>query len=324
MVDFNTLNIDEIKRQKFGGKDLTDEEKVAFFDHSLVSSDVTKARQVAVFLLSVKEALTKTSADASLLGTLKGKDKNSLEYKVVNSHNNLVESAITHLKSKGGNPDEKRGEIKELKEELDKYKKITGQKGVEFYKAKKHREDVNKVLNLVKNDTSANRILQNIVDRTSEHIINNNISDSILETTITKPVFFCPNGTVYNGIENLNKDEDKVVNDLNSVFFKDLNNRGTGENKFPYLKPELSDIAIIMEEVFPENGLKNNPILTSGDNDLRVNENPEIYYVGFKKNLTSGKYLNMSLIQEELTNDDLKLVSVYPSVKSETGLFKMF
>jgi len=214
MVDFNQLNtIEDIKKQLFGGSNLTDPEKNAIFGHSDIGGDVAKARQVAVFLESVKSALKKLSGDTVLLNTLKSKSKTSLEYKAINSYNTLVDNAINHLEAlEGDAPIDKteaelqtelnnkkaalakeEKELEDKKKEIDDYARdIAAVNRLNLKKAQKKREAIDGMIDyltksgvyVASGDIVGTKILDHIVAKNREIIDFSYDSNNLYKTSL--------------------------------------------------------------------------------------------------------------------------------------------
>ncbi|CAG8826274.1 26961_t:CDS:2 [Gigaspora margarita] len=347
--------IDEAKGAEYNGVTLTrDEEKNIFNDSRLKDSsdstkiDISKLRDAAKLLDEVKKAQAKTqwneATDQVVLDKLKkGKTDDTLASKVVNTAKtadgeHLLDSVIAHLEAiRDGHKveaEEAKSRVEAIQQEIDDYVKLTSEE----------QENVEKVINKVKNDTLGKQLLTSIVDRNKAYLVYpNGLYDygNIVETNVgydgrnyltaeqitlmdeTKlfalingNTYFTSNGRsrtdakdAYNRLKadgkEYGKENQLVFNDPNSYVNKPLDQRKPEEIQWPFAKPELRDIAIFMKNVFPRNELDTNPIINSTDDELRGKEVVEVSWFGLRNIPKADVFISSTTLNKFLDSGEM-------------------
>ena len=120
-VDFTKLNtISEIQAAKEGTNEIfTQAEKLIFASDSQIGGDVEKARQVATLWVKLKKAKKTFKEDTALHDEIKEEQKNdSLAYRVLESYDEKVSDAISHLAVYYKDKDSKDKTEPEMKEQI--------------------------------------------------------------------------------------------------------------------------------------------------------------------------------------------------------------
>ena len=295
--------------------------------------------------------------------------------------------------------EEAESRVKEIQEEAKKYVNLVATEKNDYDKAKKRRENIEKVLNAVKADAVGKQILESIIKRSKDYlvlyegksfyqtdlsyegknvlsaqqlhdiglktweqiklmdetklfnIINNNNYFTANNRTRAKDAYdrlkkrkwgYLTNELYsMNGVKmtravmwNDKELEGKEFEEENELVFYEPNSYvnkheekisdriSDDKKKWPYAKPELRDIAIFMEEVFPRDKLNTNPIINSNDDGLRGKEMVEISWFGFEKKPDDNEFVK-STTYHKLPGKK-GVVKVQAPIGNPAGFFKIF